>query len=242
MPLTQATPYGFGLFVAGLSLIPAIIATIALRPVPLQDEPVRSADRGGAAATVAGSIVGVLALIALVRTLQVSGLAATSNFFNLYLDSVLAVPTAQIGVLMALGRLVAVPAALSTAALTNRYGNKGVVIGASLATAASMLPIALIPHWGAASLSFMAVISLSWIRYAASIVFFLNLVPPRSRAVVSGVTEMAAGICFTALTFGGGYIIAYLGYETLFLLGAGLTALSALLFWLLFRGREPVVE
>ncbi|NJM05947.1 MFS transporter [Candidatus Gracilibacteria bacterium] len=174
--------------------------------------------------------------------MQVSGLAATSNFFNLYLDSELAVPTAQIGMLMALGRLVAVPAALSTAALTHRFGDRSVVIGASLATAISMLPIALIPHWGAASLSFMAVISVSWIRYAASIVFFLNLVPPRSRAVVSGVTEMAAGICFTALTFGGGYIIVYLGYQTLFLLGAGLTALSALLFWLLFRKRVAYVE
>ena len=46
----------------------------------------------------------MLALIALVRTLQVAGLARPSTFFNLYLDAEL-VPTAQIGLLLAMGRL-----------------------------------------------------------------------------------------------------------------------------------------
>jgi hypothetical protein len=46
---------------------------------------------------------------------------------------------------------------------------------------------------------------------------------------------MAAGICFTAMTFGGGYMIAAFGYRSLFLLGAALTGLSALVFWRSFR-------
>ncbi len=50
---------------------------------------------------------------------------------------------------------------------------------------------------------------------------------------------MAAGLCFTALAFGGGYIITLFSYRSLFLTGAAITALSAAVFWLLFR-RRPV--
>ena len=105
------------------------------------------------------------------------------------------------------------PTALAGAALSARFGNRNVVIGASLATAVGMLPLAFIPHWGAAWFSLMLVSGLSGVRYAASIVYFLELVPPNRRATTTGVTEMAAGICFTALTFGGGYIITLLGYR-----------------------------
>jgi predicted MFS family arabinose efflux permease len=166
-------------------------------------------------------------------------LAALTTFFNVYLDSELLLPTAQIGAIIACARLLGVPAALATSALTARFGNRAVVIGASIGTALSILPVALIPHWGAAGLSFVGVVGLSWIRYAASTVYFLELVPPSRRATVSGVTEMAAGITFTVLTFGGGYAIALFGYRSLFLAGAVLTGISALVFWLAFR-RRPI--
>ena len=63
----------------------------------------------------------------------------------------------------------------------------------------------------------------------------MDLVPPSKRAPVSGVTEMAAGLTFTALTFGGGYMIAILGYRSLFLTGAALTLMGTLVFWLAYR-------
>ena len=67
-------------------------------------------------------------------------------------------------------------------------------------------------------------------------------VPPARRATVSGITEMAGGICFTLITYGGGRVIALLGYRPLFLSAAAITALSALVFWLAFRGRAPYAE
>ncbi|MEI7769114.1 MAG: MFS transporter [Chloroflexales bacterium] len=236
VPLTEPAPYRYGLLVAGLAIIPALLAIAKTRPVAVRDAPA-PAPAAGAPASAPASILGLLALIALVRTLQVAGLAAMSTFFNLYLDTSLRIPTAQIGLLLALGRLAGVPAALGTAALSARFGNRSVVIGASLATAIGMLPITLIPHWAAAGLSLMAVFSLSSVRYAASMVYFLDLVPPSRRATIAGVTEMSAGVCFTAMTFGGGYVIALLGYPTLFAIGAALTALSALIFWAGFRRR-----
>ncbi len=232
--LDQPMPYRYGLMVAGVTLIPALLAVARIQPGAVPDLPAPPA--GAPGTQVAPSILGLLSLIALVRVLQIAGLAVTSTFSNLYLDAELRVPTAQIGVLLAIGRLVSVPAALTSAALTARFGNRNVVIGASLATAVGMLPLALIPHWGAAWLSLMIVAGLSGVRYAASMIYFLDLVPPNRRATTAGVTEMAAGTCFTALTFGGGYIITLLGYRALFLLGAALTGLSALVFWGLFRG------
>ncbi len=234
--LDQPMPYRYGLIVAGVAVIPALLALARIQPGTVPELPAPPAGAPGTRA--ATSVLGLLSLIALVRVLQVAGLAVTSTFINLYLDVELRVPTAQIGVLLAIGRLVSVPAALSNAALSARFGNRNVVIGASLATAVGMLPLAFVPHWGAAWFSLLLVSGLSGVRYAASIVYFLDLVPPNRRATTAGVTEMAAGICFTALTFGGGYIITLLGYRALFLLGAALTGLSALVFWALFRGRH----
>ncbi len=238
----QTAPYRYALVFAGLSLLPALVALRRPPPVvvPLVDQPVAPDAR--APDSMLRPLLGLLALIALVRVLQVSGTAVTNTFFNVYLDGALLLPSAQIGAIIAAGRLLGVPAALATAALTRRFGNRAVVIGASLGTALSILPLALIPHWGAAGIGFIGVVGLSWIRYAASLVFFLELVPPNRRATVSGVTEMAAGVCFTLLTFGGGYIIALLGYQTLFLGGAAITALSAAVFWWCFRNRKAYGE
>jgi MFS family permease len=238
----QPAPYRYALLVAGLAVLPALLAFRGARPNPVdgKSDVVTATEPAADVAAIppaATAILGLLALIALVRLLQVSGLAALTTFFNVYLDRELLLPTAQIGAIIACARLLGVPAALATSALTARFGNRAVVIGASLGTALSILPIALIPHWGAASLSFVGVIGLSWIRYAASTVYFLELVPPSRRATVSGVTEMAAGITFTVLAYGGGYAIERFGYRSLFLAGAALTGLSALVFWRAFWRR-----
>ncbi len=232
---TQPAPYRYALLFAGLATLPAMLAIHSARPAAMPQSAAAPVAVAAAPLPIRRAMIGLLAMIAIVRVLQVAGLAATTTFFNVYLDSELLVSTARIGLLLALGRLLGIPAALATGPLTARYGNRGVVIGASLGTALSILPIALIPHWGAAGLSLIGVLGLSGIRYPASIVYFLELVPPAQRATVSGLTEMAAGICFTAMTFGGGYMIAAFGYRSLFLLGAVLTGLSALVFWRSFR-------
>ena len=52
---------------------------------------------------------------------------------------------------------------------------------------------------------------------------------------MSGAVNMAFGLSFSAMALGGGYLIGALGYRSLFLTGAGLTAAGALLFWAYFR-------
>jgi len=238
--LAQPGPYGLALAGAGLALIPAMLSLSRVQMGGAR--PAEPALPIGATATVAAPILGLLGLIALVRMLQVAGIGATSTFFNLYLDTELGVPTAQIGLIIAAGRLFGGGAALTTTVLTRRFGKPGVVVGATLGTAIALLPIALVPHWAAAGAGFIAVIGISWIRYAASLVFFLELVPPGRRALVSGVTEMAGGLCFTALAFGGGYVVAAFDYRTLFLISAAVTTLSAVVFWAALGRRAPAAE
>jgi MFS family permease len=237
--LSQPAPYRYALMVAGLAMLPAIFAMRAANPAPQHAETVSMATAvAQKGLPAAAPILGLLALIALVRIFQVAGVASVNTFFNVYLDSALLVPTAQIGMIIAAARLLGVPAALTTSLLTKRFGNRGVVTGSLLASAICILPIALIPHVGAASFSLISIVSLSWIRYASSIVYFLELVPPDKRATVSGVTEMAAGVCFTMVTFGGGILIARYGYASLFLISAAVTFFGALLFWFSFRNRK----
>ena len=238
MESDQPAPYRYALIIAALALLPAMLAIRAARPAAAHHDETPADPNAAPAANVAAAILGLLVMITLVRVLQVSGLAITSTFFNVYLDAELLVPTAQIGMIIAVARLIGVPAALTTSALTARFGNRAVVVGASLGTALSILPLALVPYWAAAGLGFVGVIAFSWVRYAAGVVFFLELVPPTRRAIVSGVTEMAAGICFTVMTFGGGYVITLFGYRVLFLVGVTLTGASALAFWLAFRDRN----
>jgi MFS family permease len=240
LELSAAAPFRYALMLSSLALFAALVAVRAIRPAA------PSGPETGSAASligpVAGSLLGLLFLIALVRLLQVAGVAATTTFFNVYLDAELLLPTAQIGAIIATGRLLGVPAALATSWLTDRFGKPGVVIASTLASAAAILPLALIPRWEAAAISFVGLVGLSWIRYSSSIVYMLELVPPGRRATVSGLSETAGGICFTLITFGGGYMIVLLGYRALFLTAAAVTALSALVFWLAFRGREPYAE
>ncbi|NTW00682.1 MAG: MFS transporter [Oscillochloris sp.] len=237
LPLSDPAPYRYGLMIAGLAITPALLVISSLHTAEVHSASAASLATPSSPTPAASSMFRLLVLIALSRMLQLAGLATITTFFNLYLDSALHIPVAQIGLLLALGRLSGVPAALATAALSLRFGNRSVVITASLLTAIGILPMTLIPHWLAAGFSLMAVVSLSSIRYAASMVYFLDLVPPTRRATVVGVTEMSAGVCFTAMTYGGGYIIALCGYQTLFMLSAAITACSALTFWLSFRRR-----
>jgi MFS family permease len=234
--LTMPSPYRYALMLGGLAMIPATIALLLARSAPPRVDTASVATAALAQGSLlAAPLLGLLLTITLVRMLQVAGIGAVNTFNNVYLDTQLQVPTAEIGLISAAARLIGVPAALSTAFLTARFGNRGVVIGTSLASALCILPIAFIPNVGAAAFTVISIIGLSWIRYGSSLVFFLELVPPQRRAVVSGVTEMAGGICFTAVTFGGGYLIAAFGYQSLFLLGSIVTGLSAFVFWWSFR-------
>lgn len=243
VPLNGPISYRYSLLVGGFLMLIALWSMIVARPKThhlKEHETVVDVNQTPSVAAVIAPLGMLLFMMAFVRVLQVTGVITLNTFFNVYLDQGLHVPTVQLGILMAVARLLGVPMALATAALSAKYGNRGVIIGASLGTAISILPIIFVQNWLVAGIGFVGVVGLSWMRYAASLVYFLELVPPQRRARVVGTMETATGISSTVIAFGGGYMILYLGYSWLFATAAFFTAISAVVFWLYFRNREPL--
>jgi MFS family permease len=234
--LDDPAPYRYPLFIAAVLIIPGILAIVTARPQEnvLSGSP-SERPTGLNLTQAAWASLGLIALMALIRMLQVTSMGATTTFFNVYLDTVLQVSTLQIGLLSAVGRLLAVPAAMVTPILTARKGHSAVVIWASLGGTLSMLPLALIPHWGAAGLGFMGVVALSSVRYSAFLVYSMELISPELRGTMSGAGEMAGGFSFSLMALTGGYLVGLFGYTSLFLIGASLSALGTLLFWIYVR-------
>lgn len=239
MSLQQPAPYRLPLAFAALLMIPAVWAILRTRldpalagdstPVPASQSVGGSMKRG-----VESGVILTLVLLSVVRFFQVGGIGSAATFFNVYMDTELNVATGQIGVLAAVARLMAVPAALITPALVTRWGAPRTVVGACSLTVISILPLALVSHWGAAGLGYVGVTALSSVRYPAYLVYSMELVPAQWRGTLAGAGEMAGGLSFALIAFVGGYMIEAQGFTALFLTGATLTAVGTLLFYLWF--------
>jgi predicted MFS family arabinose efflux permease len=225
--LDHPAPYHYPLLIAALLLIPALLALLDTRET-IAVRTRKGKDQTGPAP------LGLIAIVALVVLLGAAGEGVARTFFNVYLDAGLGMPIAQIGALAAAGQLMAVPAALAMPLLAARWGGGRTVFWGSLGIALSLLPLSLIPHWGAAGAGFMGAISLVSIRNPANIVYAMEMVSPGWQAATSGAISMSQGLSFAAMALGGGYTITALGYSSLFLMGAGLTAAGAVLFWACF--------
>jgi predicted MFS family arabinose efflux permease len=158
-----------------------------------------------------------------------------TNFFNVYLDSELATSTAMIGVLTAAGQLATVPAALLMPLVAGRFGGFSTLIWASISMSVGLLPLAFIPHWAAAGISFVVLSSLYGLTSPTITVFSQELVKPAWRPAMSAVMNMSVGLGTALMAFGGGYAVKALGYRNLFLTGAVLLTCGALVFWAYFR-------
>jgi predicted MFS family arabinose efflux permease len=110
-----------------------------------------------------------------------------------------------------------------------------------LGVAIMLVPFALIPQWAVAGGSFMAMLVLVSLARPAYMVYSQEVIPPGWRGLMSAFTTMSIGLSWAIMAFGGGYMIAWVGYRPLFLSGACLTGLGALLFWSYFgRGRKTL--
>ena len=229
--LDDPAPYRYPLWIAAALLAPAVWAILSIREpeVSRQEVQVEGTD---------ALPLGLIAALAVAVFLLAAGVGAPRSFYNVYLDDGLKVPTATIGTLSAVGQLVAAGAALSVPALSARWGHARVYTVASLGVAVGLLPLALIPHWAAAGLGYLIVMSLSAITLPVINVYQMELVEARWRTAMSGITSMANGLSWATITFAGGYVIAEMGYRTLFLTGVGLTVAGAVFFGFSFGRRQ----
>ena len=231
--LENPAPYRLTLGLAALLLIPSALVLLRTRPVSV--EPPEEVASGEPEADAGRAPYALIAVVALVMALRFGGWGTSTSFFNVYLDEGLGVPTAIIGAVLAAAQLLAVPAALLAPLLMARWGNARVIMRGTLGAALFMLPLALIPLFPAAAVGFVSANVSFWVTTGPTRIFSQEIVTPRWRTVMSSVFMLGAGLAYSGMTFAGGFIIVARGYRFLFLVGAGLVALAAALFWAYFR-------
>lgn len=238
--LESPRPYQLPLLVASLLMIPAVWALWRLPEPERVDEDESSAEHESEqAVSWRSGVLGIVGLVLIVRILLMSGIGIVNTFSNVYFDDGLGMSTEWIGWLSALGRLIGIGVALVIPFLVNRFGNYRLIMGITLFSAVGMVPIALAESGIVAGVSYVLVTSVGALRYLAFLVYALSLVSKKRRSLMAGVTEMGIGISFSAMSFLGGYMIVWFGYQVVFLGGAALLVVGVVLFWVLFQAEPP---
>jgi len=181
----------------------------------------------------------IFILFALINLLAVAGEWTMRIYFNVYLDRVLATPTAVIGVLLASAQLMGLTAFLAPQAAA-RWGRQRVVLMGLLSIPVAFLPLILFSHWLAVGMGYMILLAALSMAYPTLGVFSQSMVAPRWRTTIASAMSMSIGAGIAITSLGGGYVIAAFGFQMLFVLGASAGLLGAGVVWR-FMAREPVV-
>jgi len=224
VPLTRAIPYAFTLLVSGAMLAPSLAALIATREIGDGHRQEERRLEGKAPL----SLMGAMAAVALLAS---AGQWLGQTFFNVYMDDALGMPTSLIGTILAAGQLLAAPASLLAPLALSRLGAGRTTSLAQIATSLSLLPLIIAPGWASAGLGAVGLLATVALLNPVIGQYQQSLVAPSRRTQMSGIITTAVSVGAAGSALAGGYIIAGLGYRSLFLLAAALMAGGALLFW-----------
>jgi MFS family permease len=234
LTLDQTTPYRLTLWVG------VVLSFLAILPL-LGANQARAAIHGQQQIADGPAPVGLLVFFGLIVFLQSIGEGAVRAFFNVYLDTGLAVPSAQIGAIMGVAQLLPIAAALSTPVLMARLGAGYTLAAAVLGISVCLLPLATISLLGVAAVAFMGVIAMITMAGPTRDLFGQEIVMPRWRTTIQGAVIIGLALGWATAGVVGGYVIETIGFGALFLAGAVAAALSAiLLVGFLRRQRVPV--
>ena len=222
------------LLAAALYLVPTFIITRTAeldREKSESDEQIQSGSKAP---------VRLMVVVAFVSLLLVTGDWTIQLYLNVYLDTILKVPTALIGSLLGAGRLLGLTAFLSPLVM-GQFGHKKTLFWASIVASITFIPLILIGHWVAAGISFMALIAVASILNPTYNRFSQSIVEPEWRTTMASVVSMSTGIAIAITAFGGSILITRFGFQTLFTAGAALMLMGGIIFGLAFRRQvQPV--
>jgi MFS family permease len=164
-----------------------------------------------------------------------AGWATGRAYANAYMDTELHLSTASIGLITSAGQFLAILAPLLNLRVAARRSNGWIVLVTTLGIAASLIPLALIPHWAAVAAGRLVFVVLSSAWLPALQAFQMQRVDPEWRSIAYGAVAMAMGSGFGTMSLAGGYVVAARGYRTLFALGVVLSLVAAALIWAILR-------
>jgi MFS family permease len=164
-----------------------------------------------------------------------AGWATGRAYWNAYADTDLGLSAAWIGGITSVGQALAILAPLLNPRLAARRSNGWIAMMASLGVAASLVPLALIPHWTAAAVSRLIFVIVSAVWLPAVQAFQMERIDPEWRSIGYGALAMAMGSGFGSMSIAGGYIVAAAGYRTLFAAGIAISLVAAGIMWGILR-------
>lgn len=227
--------YRFSLWVAALLGLFALVPLFRARPT-LQ---VSQATQAKAASGF--PVWTILLLVFHVYFAQV-GIAVCQTFCSAYMDSDLQLTTAVIGLITGAGQFAAVLSPLFAPRLSARHGHAWLLTTTTLATAISLLPLALLPHWTGVTIGGLGVTALAAMWMPALQVFQMELVDARWRSLAYGIVSMAMSLTYASTSLFGGQIAAQWGYQRLFLLAVGLSLIGTVIIWAMRRNPAVVAS
>ncbi len=224
LSLDDPNAYRYPLHFAALTVIPGLFLIAATSEI----KPVLRNSIGG---TRSRAPLFPIAVMTVFGALIAFGEGSVRTFFNIYMDG-FNVNTATIGVTFALSQLLVGPVALLSPLVSSRIGNERTVLIATVGVAISLVPMALLADPFPAVIGLMTVFAFGSLMRPALAVYQMEVVGPEFRGLMSGFTNLswALGSGGTALI--GGALISKSGFQSLFLTGAVLTAIGALLYGL----------
>lgn len=248
LSLDDPAPYRYTLLVAVLLLAPAALPLLAARDTAAspQPEPDPGQDAGGVWGRARGRFArsraaipfSLLIPVIAVGVLRIAGESAVGSFYNVYLDVVYDLSPARIGAWMSVGPLIGAFAALGSPLATARWGRHRTVAWGAFLTGFLLLPLALVRHPLAAGLSWIGLAVMVAIVRPPFMVYTQQAVSARWQALMSGVTNLAAGIGSSLILLSGGYAVAALGYQRFFLIPAALFILAGVVFGICLKEQQ----
>jgi predicted MFS family arabinose efflux permease len=229
-------PYGAALWTGAALSVAALVPLLCVGELEQRTTAQEQAEVRGPFPVLA------VALIVLHVYLSHGGWAIRQAFAGAYMDTILLLPAAAIGLIAGMGQFAAVLTPLLNPRLSRRWGDGWTLMVTALGMGLSLLPMALIPHWAAVAVGNIGVLSMSAMWMPALHVFQMEQVEPRWRSLAYGAASTAMGLSFGSVSLVGGYVAAAMGYRAVFGIGVGVSVAGAALMWAILRRQKTVKE
>jgi MFS family permease len=221
--LASSIPYAYALWAGVLILAPGLLAIFFFRDTDraAASEPDRARGRAP---------VAIILVIVCVRFLRECGYGGVLNFFNVYLDSTLRLPTSLIGILISTSSIASIVFTPLMPLVARRWGTGPTSLAGLLAMGVSVLVIGFTRHWLSAAVGWAGMTAANTINETAMQVYILRSVAPQWRALMSGAANAATTLGLAFSSSAGGYLIGALGYPALFGISAAFIFASSAAF------------
>jgi MFS family permease len=233
--LNDPAAYRYALHLAGFVVLPSILLVAATTEVKTVRRDSKSGDHSR-------TPFFAIAVMTVLGILLAFGEGSVRIFFNTYMDG-FNVDTATIGMTFALSQLFVGPLALLSPLISGRVGTGRTVFVATVGIATSLVGMALIASPAAAVTGLIIVFAFGSLMRPALSLHQMELVRPEFWGLMSGFVTLSWGLGSGSTALIGGVLVSSFGYDSLFLVGATISGLAAILFGLfLIVHRTPLPD